>query len=385
MQKPLRQKYLIAVLVWAGLLLACQSSVAPAKVADNTSVQRLLSEKRGYYPRVIRLAHNGSENGKLLVSFDSEKSTAQFYSSADDGRSWQPHSSVRDSTPPGHCCSGLYEVPQNLGKTKEGTLFWATSVGKPSEPRSATAIRIYQSTDAGKTWAYFSTPLTGKSGLWEAEFIIDSQGHLVMYYSSEEHKDQGYNQLLAHKVSTDGGLTWGEEVWDVAMNDGIQRPGMAIVRRLATGTYIMSYEICGSGCDVFVRTSADGTHWGTPTDRGTRVESTAGNHFAHAPTIEVTSDGDLLVIGQLLMNNQTNRITTNNGKILMINSANGTGLWKEMPAPVVVAGAKDDPCPNYSSQLLLSADKKRIIEITTDYDNGICKVYFNNLPFQKPN
>lgn len=385
MQKPPMRSYLIMVLSWAGLLLACQSSVAPSAVPAAPSVQRLLSDKRAYYPRVIRLAHNGAENGKLLVSFDSEQSVSPIYRSADDGKTWEPYSSVKDLTPPGRCCSGLYEVPQDLGNTKTGTLFWATSVGKPTDPRPASAIRIHKSTDAGKTWTYFSTPVTGKAGLWEAEFIIDAQGRLVVYYSSEEHKDKGYNQLLAHKISTDGGLTWGEEVWDVAMNDGTQRPGMTIVRRMANGTYIMSYEICGSGCDVFVRTSADGVKWGSPTDRGTRVESTAGNHFTHAPTITLTPDGDLLVIGQLLISNHTNQIAANNGKVLMLNSTNGTGLWKEMTAPVAVPSAKNDPCPNYSSQLLLSADKKRLIEITTDYDNGICKAYFNALPFQKPN
>jgi hypothetical protein len=33
---------------------------------------------------------------------------------------------------------------------------------------------------------------------------------------------------------------------------------------------------------VYIRTSPDSVNWGDP---GTRAESTAGHHFAHAPTV----------------------------------------------------------------------------------------------------
>ncbi|MEJ7661108.1 MAG: sialidase family protein [Hymenobacter sp.] len=135
--------------------------------------------------------------------------------------------------PPGMCCSGLFEMPAAGGATPAGALLWATSIGTDQGGRGPCSIRLHRSLDGGRSWQYYSTPVSGYIGLWEPEFILDGQGRLVVYYSSEEHKAEGYNQLLAHKVSTDGGLTWGAETVDVGKADGHQRPGMAIVRCLA--------------------------------------------------------------------------------------------------------------------------------------------------------
>ncbi|MBW8893723.1 MAG: hypothetical protein JF617_17020, partial [Burkholderiales bacterium] len=49
---------------------------------------------------------------------------------------------------------------------------------------------------------------------------MDSAGRLLMFYSSEEYKASGYNQLLAHKVSTDGGVSWSADTIDVGISDG---------------------------------------------------------------------------------------------------------------------------------------------------------------------
>jgi hypothetical protein len=108
------------------------------------------------------------------------------------------------------CCSGLHEVSRTLGATTAGTLIWVTSVGTDWGGRSPCSIRAYYSQDNGHTWSYFSTPVSGFTGLWEPEFGLGAQCRLVVYYSSEERKASGYNQMLAHKVSTDGSLTWGE-------------------------------------------------------------------------------------------------------------------------------------------------------------------------------
>ena len=346
--------------------------------------QKLISDQRAYYPRVIKLANQKNLNGSLLSSFDSDGNKANFFISKDEGKTWDYLSSFIENSPPGHCCSGLYEVSEKTGQTLAGTLFWTTSIGRGQDPRVPTALKIYQSNDAGKNWAFLSNPISGNTGLWEAEFIINGKKDLVIYYSSEEHKTQGYNQLLAHKISKDGGKTWGTEVYDVAMNGGEMRPGMAIVRKLNNGKYIMCYEICGMGCDVFIRFSDDGVNWGDPEDKGIRVESINGNHFAHAPTITIAPDNTLIVIGQLLMNNAENKIMPDNGNVMMINTKNGVGPWQEIKSPVAVTNAKDDPCPNYSSQLILSSDNKNIIEIALQYNGNICKAYYNRLPYKLP-
>ncbi len=340
-----------------------------------------------YYPRVIRLAH-GSAKGRLLASFDVGKAGA-IYESPDNGRTWQPVAEVTETTPPRSCCSGLWEVPQPLGATAAGTLFWATSVGTDQGGRGPCSIRLYRSLDGGRSWAYFSTPVSGFIGLWEPEFNVDAQGRLVVYYSSEERKAAGYNQMLAHKVSADGGLTWGEEVLDVGLNDGRQRPGMPIVRRLPDGRYLMSYEICGLGCDAYVRTSPDGVRWGNLVDPGTRVESTAGHHFAHAPTVawapqKGNPNGQLLLIGQLLLNNADNAVAADNGRVYMVNAQNGAGPWTEVPAPVPVPDAKDNPCPNYSSQLLPAADGLTVLEVALRFVGDKCQAFYQTAALPAP-
>jgi hypothetical protein len=93
-------------------------------------------------------------------------------------------------------------------------------------------------------------------------------------------------------TSTDGGLTWGPRQNVVAIHSTsavTYRPGMANVRRLPNGRYLMSYELCGSGlpdsCAVHYRTSADGWRWGDPADPGTVPETVDGKRLFHAPTI----------------------------------------------------------------------------------------------------
>lgn len=325
---------------------------------------QLVSPRRAYYPRVLRLQHQPTRNGRLVASFDTDANRGMLYESTDDGRSWQALTDLRDTTDTKHCCSGLWEVPQPLGTVNAGTLFWSPSMGCSRDPRCRAAITIHRSTDGGQSWQPHSTLVTGNVGLWESEFIIGTRGELIAYYSTEEHRTDGFNQLLAHKVSTDGGLTWGPEVRDVAIPDRTDkkmRPGMAIVRRMSNSRFVMVYEICGMGCDVFIRFSNDGLNWGNPAEPGTRIESANGHHFAHAPSVTVLPDGRLLVGGQMLMDAQ-NQPAPGNGRVLLLGGPTGAGAWTETPAPVPVPGAYDNPCPNYSSQVIPSADGRQLLQ-----------------------
>lgn len=365
--------------VWlvAGALVTCGMTQSTA--SDDPQP---VSQRRAYYPRVLRLAHQAGNAGRLLASFDTDGNRAGVYESTDDGQTWQPVANPRDTTDTKHCCSGLWEVPKPLGTVAAGTLFWSPSMGCSRDPRCKAAITIHRSADRGRTWQPHSTLVTGNVGLWESEFILDARGQLVAYYSTEEHRTEGFNQLLAHKTSTDGGRTWGPEVRDVAVPDRAtsgrpdkkMRPGMAIVRRLPDKRYVMVYEICGMGCDVFIRFSDDGVNWGNPADPGTRIESTKGHHFAHAPSFTVLPGGRLLVVGQLLMD-AGGQPVADNGRVLMMSKAGGIGPWTEVPAPVSVPGAYDNPCPNYSSQLLPSADGKSLLQIALRFDGDVCKAY----------
>ena len=278
-------------------------------------------------------------------------------------------------------------MPQQLHTLKAGTLFWATSVGTDRTPRTNCSIRIYISTDHARSWHFYSTAVSGNTGLWEPAFTVDNKNRLVIFFSSEEYKASGYNQIIAHRISKDGGLTWSSDVKDVAVNDNIKRPGMPTIIKLQNKNYIMCYEVCGLNCDVYIRTSPDGDNWGNAADLGTRVESISGNHFSHAPTIAYTNNGTpngmLLVIGQVLNKNSDNTISDDNGKVFMINTNNGKGLWTELPAPVSSASDGKNPCENYSSQLLPLADGKKILELALKKVNGACRLFYNSADLNK--
>ena len=333
----------------------------------------MLADKVAYYPRLVQL-----QNDNLLAGFDKGQ-TGTFYESKDSGKTWSFISSITENTPPGNCCSELYAMPQKINNIKAGTLLWATSVGTDRMPRTDCSLRIYKSDDTAQTWQFYSTAVTGKAGLWEPEFAIDKKQRLVMYFSSEEYKAEGYNQIIAHRISKDGGLTWSDDVKDIAVNDNIKRPGMPTVAKLSNGTYIMCYEVCGNNCDTYIRFSKDGDDWGDATNLGTRVESTAGNHFSHAPTItwfnDGTKNGVLLLIGQVL-NNSDNTIADANGNVFMINKNNGKGLWTEIKAPVASPSEGRNPCENYSSQLL-PLNNKQVLELALKKVNGACRLFYN--------
>lgn len=337
-----------------------------------------LEDVDSFYPRMIRLS-----NGELLASFD-VIGAGRIYKSTNDGVSWFQVATINETQYQNTCCSELYQVPQQLGGTTAGTLFWTVSAHNGGAPASR-ALKIYRSTDLGNTWSHFSTPVTGNTGLWEAEFHIDIHGRLVMSYATEEHKGAGYNQLIAHKISTDGGLTWGAEIIDIGMNDGIQRPGMPTVTRLPNGTFVMVYEICGPtyNCDAFYRTSSDGYSWGNASNTGVRIESTAGNHFSHAPTVtwidNGTPNGELLVAGQVLRDGNNNN-SPNNGSVYMVNSTNGNGLWAERVAPIFSPSDGTNPCSAYSTQFVSRSGGTEVVQLA----NRDCRVYSSYGPFNVP-
>ncbi len=368
-------KTILSLSLWV-LVLGVFGTETPAQTAP-----KQIGSSSAFYPRVIRLQHNGPANGRLLASLEGYNVPGSaFFESTDDGATWSsnPVGTAVDNTPPRNCCSTLWEVPQQLGNTAAGTLFWSTSVGTDQTPRTACKIVIYKSTDQARTWQYFSTVVTGNTGLWEPEFVIDSQGRLLCFFSSEEYKAQNYNQLLAHRVSTDGGLTWGSDVFDVALPG--ERPGMAIVRKLPNGTYVMTYErVGGDYGHVYIKFSSNGYDWNASTT-GTRIESTRGNMMAAAPTINWINDGTpngrLVAIGSVLKTN-INTVAAANGYVFMANSNNGVGPWTEYEAPVPAPTPNADPANNYTSQLIGSADGSRITEVAVRN----AKIYHNTTAY----
>ncbi|HEY3555933.1 MAG TPA: sialidase family protein [Kribbella sp.] len=364
-------------LLLALLLIAAALTATPAQAATG----QLLRDTVGLYPRAIRLEHSGTANGRILasvVTFDANNGLGAIYESTTNGTSFTQVGTVADpraAAGQGLCCATLFELPRAVGALPAGTLLWAASVGADARPMS---LRIWKSNDVGRTWSYLSSCATTTStrGLWEPEFSVAADGHLVCHYSDET--DPAHSQKLMEVRSTDG-VTWTDPSPTVASPTVGQRPGMPIVRRLPGGRFVMSYEICGVGgqydCAVYTRQSSDGWNWGSPANLGVRAQTADGKYFTHAPTIALAPDGKVLLIGQIL-NNADGSVAAGNGRTILTNALSAHGKWSELPAPVAVNNPYNNYCPNYSSPLLVSPDGTSVLELATDYDGTTCKTYF---------
>ncbi len=320
------------------------------------------------YPRVIRVQHSLNTkvpNGTLIATaMDTVNGNYDngypIFLSSDNGQSWSSAITFAGSgSAPASCCETLFEFPQQLGNYPAGTLLLAATLG------SGQSIAVWRSDDDGYTWTSQSSCATGGQGnvkgLWEPEFNVDSSGALVCYFSDERHQSDGYNQLLGHVTSTDGGLTWSNETYDVAVNDNDKRPGMARVVKLPSGSYIMAYEVCGSpGCSIHTRTSSNGDDWGTASDLGTVATTSGGAYFSSAPDLVWTpsggDNGSLIISGQFLHGSGSA-----SGSVYFVTTdLTGAGGWSETPLPwPVTYGANN--CGNYSSTLLPSSDGSSLL------------------------
>ena len=213
-------------------------------------------------------------------------------------------------------------------------------------------------------------------GIWEPDFQIDRAGQLVCYFSDE--RQVTYSQFLGHVVSPDGGRTWGKEVMDVAIPDGISRPGMATVVRLPSGRYVMSFEVCGrANCEVHVKLSPDGVTWGSPADLGARVQTASGEYAGHTPYLTWTPvggpHGALVLVAQDLFG-PDDLVASNSRQVLLANYQQGTGPWTTVPAPVQVP-AGGPLCSNYSSALLPSVSGGSLTMVAAvGLDGGGCAI-----------
>ena len=271
------------------------------------------------YPRCICLAHNGEKNGTLLATFECySHGTPVFpiYESNDDGESWHRLSEIRDEEK-GFGCRfqpHLLELPLTCGTVEEGTILCAGNI-IPSD-FSSSCLHLYQSTDCGKTWSFLSEFVSGGHAVvdprepdanrpvWEPFLTVTPDGKLICFYSDERRAaGSGYNQLLAHKVSPDGGRTWGEEKIDVAFPGGRLRPGMPVVAALPQGRFIMVYEMVNQDkIPVYFRISDSIEDWGDRDFMGNPVCAADGSYLTGTPYVswipQGGPEGTILVTGR---------------------------------------------------------------------------------------
>ena len=347
----------------------------PAGSGNGTSLQNNNSSGLPTpYPRLVRLT-----NGQIIAS-----AGGSIFRSTDGGNTFTFLSSVPTvSGTLQNSETGLWLLPQTVGSLAAGTLLYSGTYNTSAPATPAFALEIYTSTDQGQTWNYLSTPVQGGGvghGEWEPGFEIANDGALVMFWSDET--DNCCSQKLV-QMRTYNGTTWQDKTNTVASTIQSDRPGMPVVSKLPSGVFFMSYELCGpAACTVFYRNSTDGWNFGNPSNVGTKVQTASGQYFEHTPTNVWDPSGPLLLIGQVMFESNGS-VSSGNGQTIFYNySSDGSGPWDTMPAPVQVPDASNNPCPNYSSELLPSTDGSTLLELASNFDGyNACRNYYSTSPW----
>lgn len=290
------------------------------------------------YPRCIVLEHNGEKNGTLLATFECythSEPVFPIYESTDRAESWHLKSRIEDLETHLGCRyqPHLYELPADCGGLKEGTLLCAGNI--IPDDFSTTSLRLYKSEDAGESWSYVSEIVSGgfagvdidkpdeQRPVWEPFITLTPDGRLICFYSDERYaaKD-GYNQMLAHKISENGGLTWSQEKIDIAFPGGVLRPGMPVITSLPGGKFLMVYEMVNQDkVPVYFRISDSIEDWGDKDFIGNPVVCEDGSALTGTPYViwipQGGEEGTILVSGRGFSQ-------------IFANSSLGKGFWEKM-------------------------------------------------------
>jgi hypothetical protein len=362
----------------AGTASAASRLSVPLPLTDDFVIRNLEPDSSlgASYPRVIQLKTYAAGKGQLLATYD-RRGTLPIYRSTDNGETFQFFSEVKGLRGQ----PSLYELPVKMGEFPAGTIL-AAALQESTDPNKE-MLGCYYSSDGGKTWQFLSTFAVGGPGrydpndragislqqnpVFEPYLYADAAGRLVVYFSDERDKKNGYSQLLDHRVSSDGGRTWGDLVYDIAIADGLTRPGMAIVTRAGNGKFYMVYEMVGLPGHaleprsnlVYFRMSDDGDDWGDFKQYGTLIQD-RWRQFPWATPYIVWSpwpapNGTLIVTGRAIERYDLGQV----GNGMMINRKNGEGLWTLIETPI-----RYTPGPGgYSQTMIPLGDGREILQM----------------------
>jgi len=291
-----------SLITWKDTVLvndvAVQGTVKPSH-ADRTNYgseyARLLKLKNKVWLAVYTVARNKGYEADPEGGLNLE-----IARSADNGRSWKVISSVSD---PGRDLDNA-----ELTLLKDGSVMLACRSVRWQE---SYRLPVYKSRNKGVSWERLSLidANEGKAGelgkpdkgVYEPHILEMENGDLAVMYANEKHVTDGvfdmhpnekhltdvmsYSQLIAQKISKDGGRTWGKENW-AAYTPGRKdsRPGMPVWTKMKNGDYILVYEVCGpENCDVYYKISKDGLNWPAESTRLMFASALSGESFYGYP------------------------------------------------------------------------------------------------------
>lgn len=373
------------------LLLASSSSAvraqvgAPENTLSNYWVRTINADRSegASYPRIIQIKEYAPARGQLLATF-SRRGSLPIYRSTDEGDTWQFYSEVQGLRGQ----PTLYELPQRAGTLPAGTILAAGMAAAQSDTAKS-ALAAYYSLDGGKSWEFLSTIAEGQRApydpaqragitklkpVWEPFLYTDAAGRLVVSFSDERYKDDNYNQILVHRVSTDGGKTWGDVVFDVALPDGLTRAGMAVITRLPNTKFFMIYEMVGlpgyplepRSNPVHFKISNDGDSFGDFNERGTLIQDKWRQFLWATPYVAWSPyggpNGTLIASARAVMRYDLGQV----GNGVMINRNLGEGYWTLIETPI-----RYTPGPGGYSQTMLPLGNGREILQLVPVDGGI--------------
>ncbi|NII12193.1 exo-alpha-sialidase [Oleiagrimonas sp. C23AA] len=364
-------------------LCACALSLPASAAALGAAPVTTIAKGTGY-ASLLRLtqASGARAKGSLMLAFEQPGIVGVPIYTRAHGQHWTLLDHVVDGR---HADDSRWQLrwQPNLTQLRDkadslpaGTLLLAANAtGNTASGRlNAEDLQLYTSRDGGVHWHYRSSIVEGhgnpssadNQGVWEPYIVQLDDGRLVAYYSSEQHKRQGFNQVLAHKVSSDGGRSWGKETIDVAVAGGVQRPGMATVVHLPDGRYVMAYEDIDHphNGQVHLKFSRDGLHWGPATRPGIAVRTASGAWPSACPVIRWFpvggKEGTLVISSE-----RAGGGGDEDGHALYWNNAGGRGPWWEVPAPV--AKLTGNIHAGWTQALMLRGDG-RFLHITSSAD-----------------
>ncbi len=312
------------------------------------------------YVKSIVLKHNGNMNGTMLCVFDQQitvdgQGVWPVYKSTDQGASWTHVTDIRDDVygtihKMNPC---IYELPQDVGNLKEGTILVAGLL--IPDDWSQSQMTIYKSSDLGSSFQvlgvvdtggpieYDATPKATTSAVWEPYLYVDGKGRLSCYYSDERQKGNGVLQAVCYKSSWDG-VNWGALTNVTAITNRSDRPGMITVSRMGNGKYIAVYEVVNrpsqkvNSAICYYKISEDGVTWDA-NDLGTPILLEDGTGCGSSPVVKWVDAGGpngMVVVACKWQVDTKGRIS--GGQNLFVNYNYGEGTWERLPNALTFDG-----------------------------------------------